>query len=131
MKKNMTEVGADGAGMRSRFMKKSKLAPVRIEEVCKDCSAPCCSSSKMNVVLENRERGLVIADRFFPSTKTCSDCGFVNKAVILGVESWVCSACGVVHDRDYNAAINLSNLPRGSGNVKPVEMEALADHVGQ
>ena len=54
--------------------------------------------------------GVVVADRWFPSTKTCSDCGFVNKAVVLGVESWVCPTCGVVHDRDVNAAINLKNM---------------------
>ena len=72
-------------------------------------------------------RDLVIADRWFPSTKTCSACGFVNKKVVLGVESWVCPSCGVVHDRDFNAAINLSKLRVGNPNVKPVEMEALAD----
>jgi len=58
-------------------------------------------------------RTLLIANRFYPSSKTCSDCNFVNKKVILGVESWVCPSCGVVHDRDFNAAINLSKLGGG------------------
>jgi putative transposase len=71
-------------------------------------------------------RTLLIANRFYPSSKTCSECSFVNKEVVLGVDSWVCPACGVVHDRDFNAAINLSKLPLGKGKVKPVEREALA-----
>ena len=55
--------------------------------------------------------GVVVkAGRWYPSTKTCSSCGFVNKAVVLGIESWVCPACGAVHDRDDNASINLRNL---------------------
>ena len=72
-------------------------------------------------------RTLLVANRFYPSSKTCSECGFVNKGVVLGIDSWVCPSCGVVHDRDFNAAINLSKLRAGSSDVKPVEMEALAD----
>ncbi len=49
---------------------------------------------------------LVEADRFYPSSKTCSACGTVNAA--LGMEeTWCCPTCGVVHDRDDNAALNL------------------------
>jgi putative transposase len=66
-------------------------------------------------------RRLVIANRWFPSTKMCSECGFVNKAVVLGVVSWVCPSCGASHDRDRNAAINLSKLPVGCGKVTPVD----------
>lgn len=76
---------------------------------------------------EMHGRELVVADRFYPSSKTCSVCGFVNKKVVQGVTSWTCPACGAFHDRDFNASINLSNLPVGNGDVKPVEMEALAD----
>lgn len=50
---------------------------------------------------------IVVADRFFASTKTCSDCGEKNPAVVLGVDEWCCPACGAIHDRDTNAAINL------------------------
>lgn len=67
-------------------------------------------------------RTLVVADRWFPSTKTCSDCGFVNRTVVLGVKSWICPSCGVIHDRDHNAAINLSNLAVGCREVTPVEI---------
>jgi putative transposase len=71
-------------------------------------------------------RDLVIADRFYPSTKTCSGCGVV-KSTALSERVYKCPVCGLVVDRDYNAAINLSKLPVGNGNVKPMEMEALAD----
>jgi putative transposase len=46
-------------------------------------------------------------DRFFPSSKTCSDCGNVLPELNLSVRSWECPACGTFHDRDLNAAINI------------------------
>jgi len=72
-----------------------------------------------------RDRQLIVAGRFYPSSKTCSDCGAIAPKLPLSIREWVCSACGVIHDRDINAAINLSNLPVGYGKVKPVETEAL------
>jgi len=81
---------------------------------------------------------IVLADRWFPSTKTCSTCGFINKAVVLGVDSWTCPACGTIHDRDINAAINLKKLagsspvaaccPGSSGLVRKNQVKLL---VGQ
>jgi putative transposase len=53
---------------------------------------------------------VVVADRWYPSSKTCSDCGHVVKDLPLGIRGWACDVCGVVHDRDVNAAINLKNL---------------------
>lgn len=50
---------------------------------------------------------LVIVDRWFPSTKTCSACGVVRGVVPLSVRRWTCDECGAEHDRDLNAAINL------------------------
>jgi putative transposase len=52
---------------------------------------------------------VVTADRFFPSSKTCSACGHKLEALPLSVREWVCPACGAKHDRDVNAAINLRN----------------------
>lgn len=46
-------------------------------------------------------------DRFFPSSKLCSDCGEKHKHLTLNVRHWVCLSCGVLHDRDENAAINI------------------------
>jgi putative transposase len=53
---------------------------------------------------------VVVADRWFASSKTCSGCGHKLDELPLAVREWMCPACGVVHDRDVNAAINLKNL---------------------
>lgn len=45
--------------------------------------------------------------RFYPSSKTCSKCGYVLKELSLNVRNWSCPICGAVHDRDINAAINI------------------------
>ncbi|MBF0391511.1 MAG: transposase [Alphaproteobacteria bacterium] len=51
-----------------------------------------------------------VADRFFPSSKTCSACGHVMAKLPLHVRGWTCPACGMIHDRDENASFNLENL---------------------
>ena len=50
---------------------------------------------------------LVKADRFYPSSKTCSSCGSIKKDLKLSDRTYICSECGLEIDRDYNAAINL------------------------
>ena len=52
----------------------------------------------------------MVADRWFPSSKTCSDCGHVLEKLPLSVREWACPLCGVVHDRDENAAKNLEKM---------------------
>ncbi|MFA4971151.1 MAG: RNA-guided endonuclease TnpB family protein [bacterium] len=69
---------------------------------------------------------IVVYPRFEPSSKKCSDCGEVIKQLPLNVREWVCPACGVVHDRDVNAAMNLKQLGAASPEVTPVERVALA-----
>ncbi|MGK7899674.1 MAG: RNA-guided endonuclease InsQ/TnpB family protein, partial [Xenococcus sp. (in: cyanobacteria)] len=51
---------------------------------------------------------LIIADRWFPSSKTCSNCGNHNSDLRLSDRIYNCKSCGVSLDRDLNAAINLS-----------------------
>jgi len=46
-------------------------------------------------------------DKFFPSSKLCSSCGHLLDELPLSVRAWDCPACGVRHDRDVNAAINI------------------------
>ena len=57
-----------------------------------------------------REQGkkLVVIDKWYPSSKTCQVCGEINNRLTLTDRVWTCS-CGTVHDRDYNAAINIRN----------------------
>lgn len=52
-------------------------------------------------------RTLVIVDRFFPSTRRCSACHAKGERLTLSVRSWTCAGCGITHDRDVNAAVNL------------------------
>jgi putative transposase len=54
-----------------------------------------------------RGKYLVKVDRFYPSSKTCSKCGFVNRGLTLNDREWTCPSCDTVHDRDVNAGNNL------------------------
>jgi putative transposase len=54
----------------------------------------------------------LIVSRFFPSTKTCSGCGHVKKRMPLKYRTYCCMKCGLVMDRDLNAAINLEREAR-------------------
>jgi putative transposase len=49
-------------------------------------------------------RTVVPIDRFYPSSKTCSACGVIAAKMPLNVREWACASCGVLHDRDVNAA---------------------------
>ena len=51
---------------------------------------------------------LVVADRFYPSSKTCSQCGSMKKDLKLKDRIYRCPHCGAIIDRDYNASLNLS-----------------------
>jgi putative transposase len=51
--------------------------------------------------------GVVAADRWFPSSKLCSVCGWIYAELTLDEREWTCASCGTYHDRDKNAAINL------------------------
>jgi len=57
---------------------------------------------------------VVVADRWYPSSKTCSDCGHLVETLPLSVREWDCPACGAHHDRDVNAARNLEKMAASS-----------------
>ncbi|GAA4891375.1 IS607 family element RNA-guided endonuclease TnpB [Streptomonospora salina] len=61
-------------------------------------------------------RRLVVADRWFPSSKTCNDCGAVKAKLRLSERTFACEACGVVADRDANAARNLAGLAEAASS---------------
>jgi putative transposase len=55
---------------------------------------------------------IIIADRFYPSSKTCSRCGHKKENLSLSERIYCCENCGFEIDRDLNAAINLSRLAK-------------------
>ncbi|WP_328557884.1 RNA-guided endonuclease InsQ/TnpB family protein [Streptomyces sp. NBC_00358] len=61
-------------------------------------------------------------DRFFPSSRLCSACGFKDGPKPLNVPEWTCQGCGTVHDRDVNAAVNIRTEGRkvAAGQVETV-----------
>ena len=48
-----------------------------------------------------------VVNRFYPSSKMCSCCGYINKQLKLSDRVFVCSNCDLVIDRDYNASLNI------------------------
>ena len=52
-------------------------------------------------------RELIGIDRWYPSSKRCSDCGYTMPKISLNVRQWACPECGSIHDRDVNAARNI------------------------
>ena len=57
--------------------------------------------------LEDRGKVLGKVDKWFPSSKTCNHCKFVNADLKLSDRTWVCPNCGQLIDRDRNAALNI------------------------
>jgi putative transposase len=55
-------------------------------------------------------RELIKINKWFPSSQLCSECGYQSKITKdLSIREWICPNCGVIHDRDVNAAINIEN----------------------
>ena len=66
-------------------------------EICRQLAYKC----------ELRGMTFVQVGRFYPSSKTCSECGRVLEELPLSTRAWTCPACGASHDRDVNAAKNI------------------------
>jgi len=56
---------------------------------------------------ERAGRRLIVIDRWYPSSKTCSPCGHLLAELSLSTRHWTCPSCGARHDRDINAAKNI------------------------
>jgi len=59
--------------------------------------------------MEQKGMHLILVDRYFPSSKLCSECGYKKEDLELSDREWVCPKCQVYHDRDVNASVNLRN----------------------
>lgn len=59
--------------------------------------------------LKDLGKQIFVIDKWFPSSKMCNVCGCINKELTLADREWICE-CGSVHNRDYNAAINIRNF---------------------
>ena len=62
---------------------------------------------KLEHVASKYGTSLIKIDRFYPSSKTCSACQYVNEHLSLRDRLWVCPSCGTSHDRDLNASVNI------------------------
>ena len=78
------------------------------------------------------DKTVVKIDRFFPSSKTCNVCNYINQDLTLKDREWTCKSCNTVHDRDFNASINIKkqgiNILSGCGmqsDTKQKHSEAL------
>ena len=65
---------------------------------------------------------LIKINRFFPSSKTCSNCGHKEDQMPLNIREWTCPSCGSKHDRDLNASINI--LKEGWRNLTDQELSS-------
>lgn len=74
---------------------------------------------------------LIVADRWFASSKTCSECGAVKTKLALSDRTYVCEACGTVLDRDVNAAVNLARLAASGADSNGRGADRKTSGVGQ
>ena len=89
--------------------------------------------SMLEYKCEWNNRQFVKIDRFFPSSKTCSKCGWINQDLTLNIREWTCPSCNEKHDRDFNASKNILKqglkILSGSGiesDTKQKQVEALS-----
>jgi putative transposase len=66
-------------------------------------------------------------DRWYPSSKTCSSCGHKLETLDLGTREWTCPSCGVNHDRDLNAAMNILHVGQADCYGEATKSQATGD----
>ncbi len=65
--------------------------------------------SKLQYKAQWRGKRIIQIEQFYPSSKTCNECGYINHNLKLKDRVWICPHCGKSHDRDINAANNILN----------------------
>jgi putative transposase len=73
-------------------------------------------------VAKQKGKVIVFVDKYFPSSKLCSECGYKNDNLTLSDREWACTQCGCVHDRDHNASINI--LREGTSSLSACNIVA-------
>ena len=66
-----------------------------------------CIDVMHQLIDEGIKKEVVFVGRFYPSSKTCHKCGYMNRELTLKDREWTCPVCGEHHDRDLNAAMNI------------------------
>ena len=87
--------------------------------------------SRLKQKAEETGTHVIQVDKWFASSKLCSNCGYKNSALTLKDRNWICPTCGAEHSRDENAGNNLRNVGLGKlGLGKPSKLvERLSDLV--
>jgi len=85
----------------------------------------------LSYVASTKGKFVALVDRFYPSSKTCSNCGWLYQCLRLTERRWTCANCGAIHDRDHNAAKNIRSegeraCSLGLGEVRPVRPALVA-----
>jgi len=73
-------------------------------------------------ILSYKIKNLIKIDRFYPSTKTCNICGYINESISLKERIWICPECGTKHNRDINASINICKVGASTFGIDGVRL---------
>ena len=93
---------------KTKGSKNQEKARLKLAKAIQDASfGTLVSMLKYKAAWHNRK--IIEVDRFYPSSKICNCCGHIMSYMGLEVRNWICPICGVQHDRDINAAINIKN----------------------
>ncbi|WFF10005.1 IS607 family transposase [Micromonospora sp. WMMD1076] len=106
----VTEVGSALKGHREKFLELLRDPTVSTIVVEPRDRFARFGAEYVGAALTAQGRRLLLADRWYPSAKTCSGCGAVKAKLALHEREYQCQACGLVIDRDRNAALNLAAL---------------------
>ena len=76
-------------------------------------------TSMLKYKLEDKGGKLLKVDKYYPSSKLCSNCGYYNRGLTLSDRHWTCPLCGLRHNRDRNATYNLIKEGLSLLNLNP------------
>ena len=76
--------------------------------------------NRIEWIVKKKGKQIIKIDRFYPSSKTCSVCGWIDQNLTLSAREWTCSDCRSDHNRDKNAAINIKMVGASTVNGAPV-----------